>query len=951
MLLSLVLAASYLSAVQANVFEGAQWLRDPRFEDGAIGAQSDHISNGTPQDLQNIHTLYRREFTLKALPAQAHLYVSGDDHFNLHLNDSFVVQGPAPGHHSAHPFFWLDVTPLLREGLNALGAHAYYHGVDDGAGASDDKRAGFILALDITYGDGSRDRIVSNDQWTCLPYLAHTSTELAGPNHRFLEHIDMRSVPLGWKRPGFDARDWQTPLIGFQDHHFVLQETPPLFHERYKPFETRKVAHDRFFYDFGQQLTGHTRIEIRGEAGQEIVVRHGEALAAPFEVRYELASGHRYEERVTLSGLNDVVTFYEYRGFRYIEILGASTAPDVTVEVRHYPFDRSAVLFASDDSHLEQIWALCRNSVQMGIQDRYLDGPARSRKQYVGNALLASRSHMWLTGDTRLLRKALADYGRELAWHEGIPASAPGHSPDELPEHALLFPLLLQQYHDFSGDTDFVATLTQESLPILFRRLAFYENGYGLLAGVPGDSLMERMAPALRDGYDVEAARKHFCAVQNLFFFGALKAAEDLEKRFGRNGKGYEAKARRVEAAFANQLADRRSKLFRDGPGARNQSVHVNGLALAFGLVDGVDTQAIITLIERKGLASDVFVSTFILQGLFQAGAPKIAYALMTGDGAHSWQAMLGAGATSAMENWRPGLHPEGSWCHAASSGPLWLLIEEVFGLRPHEPGLATVTFAPRPIPALPAMELRIPHRAGALTLRYDTEEGYMLYAPYGIAIHVEAGDDMKVNVHQEEAPRTPVLSSTAEGLSDRDRAHLLEMGWENRVGEELGVWVDVDRQHFYVLRGLDVVWDTVCATATLGTGYVAGSYQTPLGWHVIGQKFGADAPWGQVFRSRAPTSEIWQPGMDTKEDLVLTRILWLEGLEPGVNQGQDSAGRTVDSKQRYIYIHGTNGEVVLGTPSSHGCVRLGNDDVIKAFDMLPSGVKVLISERGQGQG
>jgi lipoprotein-anchoring transpeptidase ErfK/SrfK len=77
----------------------------------------------------------------------------------------------------------------------------------------------------------------------------------------------------------------------------------------------------------------------------------------------------------------------------------------------------------------------------------------------------------------------------------------------------------------------------------------------------------------------------------------------------------------------------------------------------------------------------------------------------------------------------------------------------------------------------------------------------------------------------------------------------------------------------------------------------------------------------------------------------VLTRILWLDGLEPGRNKGRLADGTLVDSKQRYIYIHGTNGEDVIGKPSSHGCIRLLNDDVITAFNLIAVGTPVLITE------
>ena len=176
--------------------------------------------------------------------------------------------------------------------------------------------------------------------------------------------------------------------------------------------------------------------------------------------------------------------------------------------------------------------------------------------------------------------------------------------------------------------------------------------------------------------------------------------------------------------------------------------------------------------------------------------------------------------------------------------------------------------------------------------------------------------------------------------LTDQQSAFLSSQKWESWVGNATGVWVSVDEQVFRVVRAGKVIWQAPCATAATGTGSQMNSQKTPLGWHSVKKKIGAGAPSGQVFRSAQPTKEIWRPGQQTKEDLVLTRVLWLTGEEPGKNLGGD-----VDSYSRYIYIHGTNEEEKIGTPSSHGCVRLKNADAIAAFDLIAEGMPVLITE------
>ncbi|MGJ0486983.1 MAG: L,D-transpeptidase family protein [Methylomicrobium sp.] len=132
-------------------------------------------------------------------------------------------------------------------------------------------------------------------------------------------------------------------------------------------------------------------------------------------------------------------------------------------------------------------------------------------------------------------------------------------------------------------------------------------------------------------------------------------------------------------------------------------------------------------------------------------------------------------------------------------------------------------------------------------------------------------------------------------------------------------------------------------STAKNGPGERKGSECTPRGWHRVRAKIGKDLPMFTVFKGRRPTGEIYGPELARlypERDWILTRILWLGGLEPGRNRY-----REVDSAWRYIYIHGTPDEGMQGQPESHGCIRMFNADVLELFDLVQAGVKVFIHE------
>jgi hypothetical protein len=129
------------------------------------------------------------------------------------------------------------------------------------------------------------------------------------------------------------------------------------------------------------------------------------------------------------------------------------------------------------------------------------------------------------------------------------------------------------------------------------------------------------------------------------------------------------------------------------------------------------------------------------------------------------------------------------------------------------------------------------------------------------------------------------------------------------------------------------------CSTSRFGIGQIEGSNCTPLGLHRIAEKIGGGAPPGTVFKSREVVGHTSQP--EFADAKITTRILWLEGLEPGFNREGN-----VDSHDRYIYIHGTADQESIGEPASHGCIHLADADLVYLFDRLPAGTLVWIAEK-----
>lgn len=132
-------------------------------------------------------------------------------------------------------------------------------------------------------------------------------------------------------------------------------------------------------------------------------------------------------------------------------------------------------------------------------------------------------------------------------------------------------------------------------------------------------------------------------------------------------------------------------------------------------------------------------------------------------------------------------------------------------------------------------------------------------------------------------------------------------------------------------------------STARAGPGEQRDSGCTPRGWHRIRLKIGEGVSENTVFVSRRPSGEIYSDSLaeaEPERDWILTRILWLSGAEPGLNRGGE-----VDTLRRYIYIHGTPDESLIGMPVSHGCIRMRNRDLLKLFNWADNGMLVEIVE------
>ena len=175
-----------------------------------------------------------------------------------------------------------------------------------------------------------------------------------------------------------------------------------------------------------------------------------------------------------------------------------------------------------------------------------------------------------------------------------------------------------------------------------------------------------------------------------------------------------------------------------------------------------------------------------------------------------------------------------------------------------------------------------------------------------------------------------PIINSQVKSYLDR-----LETDFDEIL------FVSIDNQKIYHLKEQKIISTYLISSSKYGVGNRSGSNKTPKGLHFIKKKIGDKTPINGKMIGRIFTGEIAEIFKDktiSDTDDITSRILWLSGLENGVNKGKN-----VDSFKRYIYIHGTSEEGRLGIPSSHGCIRMKNKDVIDLYMKVEVGTLVLI--------
>lgn len=659
-----------------------RWLCSPEFHDAPqlalLHRQLDPNFKMPPhrEELKNYHALFRKKVVLANAPKRALLRISADDYYKLYVNGQFVTQGPANSYAFCYYYNVVDLTPWLRQGNNQLAIHVYYQGLVNRAYNSGDQRQGLIAEL---FADGVQ---LLDEDWLCARAEEYSYSRTIAYDTQFDEIIDERRKLHGWKLLDYDDSDWRkAPVKENDDHILIPQPTPNVVTELRFPVQTSRTENG-WLLDFGEELTGTFSMKAVGKAGNMLTLHFGEELESSSAVRYEMRCNCNYEDRWILADGENELEPFEYKCFRYVQIL-FSTAPEspdaprlseFKVNFRHYPFAEVPCAFQTDDPLVRGIWSICKNAVRNCSQEAFLDCPSREKGQYLGDLTVTAHALYCLTGDTKLFKKALLDFSHSTVICPGMMAVAPGNFMQEIADFSLLYPYQLLLYYRFTGDKEFLRDMLPyaQGISEYFDR---FRREDGLIENVKTKWNLVDWPQNLRDNYDFDLPQPVVgdgCHnVINALYIGMKQCIEEICKILDLPCTPQSAALRQ---AFIRGFYNEATGLFTDSLVSSHSSLHANAFAAFYGLAP--EGNQIADFIMRKGLCCGVFVSYFVLYALIRLGRPQDAYALITNHSEHSWYEMLQEGATTAYEAWGKDQKWNTSLCHAWASAPIPVLCD-----------------------------------------------------------------------------------------------------------------------------------------------------------------------------------------------------------------------------------------------------------------------------------
>lgn len=657
----------------------AKWITNETFRllEPVNVFHKQYAGNGYEPDkaLQNQHILFRKSFVCTENVSAARINITADDYYKLYVNGRLAGQGPAPGFSFKYYYNSIDITGYLKKGQNIIAVHTYYQGLINRVWVSGDNMHGLWLELEV---NGNKE-VVSDETFLTARHSAYSAMHKIGYDTQFAEYYDSNAPECGFYMPGFDDSNWQSASVRkFAPYKLLLQPTQMLDIYPAAPPEVTRYG-NIIKADMKQCVVGLLSVKAQGIKDTEIEIHFADELNEDGTLKYAMRSNCLYIDKWKLSGAVDELVQFDYKAFRYAELIlpdGCDIVKDsLKIVVRHYPYKDISGYRAADEK-TESVVNLIKNTIKYGVQEVFFDCPQREKGQYLGDGYFIGTVHSLITGETAMLKKFLTNIADTAFICPGLMAHGPGAFMQEIADFSLQFPTMLLAYYALTKDLTFIT----EMLPVLkglTDYFAQFEDKDGLLRCVDKWNLVDWPQNA-RDGYDADLSqdannkeRKVKHNVINAFYIGALKSVNKLLSLCGRP---HAFNAKRYEDSYIKTFYDAESGLFKDSEISSHKSFHSNVLPLHFDIgINDSNKKAILRLIKQKRLDHcNIFGAFQAFCALKRAGEDDFIQELITDD--KYWLNMIKEGATTTFEAWGKNLKWNTALFHLAFVFPFMFM-------------------------------------------------------------------------------------------------------------------------------------------------------------------------------------------------------------------------------------------------------------------------------------
>lgn len=709
---------------------------------------------GAPRRAFGVY-LFRRDFMLPSAPRHFVIHASADNRYQLYVNGSRVLEGPAKGDLYHWRYETLDLAPYLHAGANALAA-IVWNFAEDAPMAQMTNETGFVLA-----GDGDAAAVNTGPAWKATAAQAYSMIPVGGQTHHAYtvvgpgERIDGSLYPWGWQQADYDDAAWRPAIVivragprGIQDspsrwmlvpRNIPLMQSipqrlvdvrrysgPAEFHptaaflQGHSPLAIPANAHVSLLLDQTFETTAYPLLVTSGGRGAVVTATYAEAL---FDAhgqkgnRNDIAGKHIMgytDQFLPGGGAHRAFQPLWWRAYRYIKLdITTADAPltldDFYGEFTAFPFTRKA-RFTSDDASLEKIMRVGWRTARLCAHETYMDCPYYEQLQYVGDTRIQALISLYMTGDDRLVKNAIECINASRT-SEGLTQSRfPSRLPQYIPPFSLYWIGMMHDLWWYRGGAGFLRPYLTNARGVL----AWYQARLapsGLLGNLPWWDFAD-WTTDFRAGVPPQEADGQ-SSILTLEFAAALEEQADLESAFGSAARAAEdrALAARVTRAVYHSCWDAGRGLLADTPARSHFSQHATILGVLTDAIPAPEQRAAMrrVLSDASLTQCSYYFRFYLFKAMNKAGLGDEIVSQL-----EPWRQMLALGLTTFAE--KP--EPTRSDCHAWSAHPDFDLLAQVAGIEPASPGFGQVALRPHPGP-LTRLAASVPVPQGEVSVSY----------------------------------------------------------------------------------------------------------------------------------------------------------------------------------------------------------------------------------------